>query len=114
MSGVVRFHIAGSSNRRRRLGSTTICSRLNYEDMRFWSPEPSELAMNATNRHKLRESIGQSELSTTVSSDDVSRLAIELSSRFPQSGLTIDAIEDELRVASRAKSEKEVNGEVMG
>jgi hypothetical protein len=70
--------------------------------------------MSATNRQKLREAITQSGLPGLASPDDLSRLAIELSSRFPQSGLTIDAIEEELRTASRAKSGKKMNGEVIG
>jgi hypothetical protein len=70
--------------------------------------------MSATNRQKLREAITQSGLSKAASSDDLSRLAIELSSRFPQSGLTIDAIEDELRTATRTNSGNEVNGEAIG
>ena len=69
--------------------------------------------MSATNRQKLREAITQCR-SGLASSDDLSRLAIELSSRFPQSGLTIDAIEEELRTESRAKSGKKMNGEVIG
>ena len=70
--------------------------------------------MSATNRQKLREAITQSGLPKTASSDDLSRLAIELSSRFPQSGLTIDAIEEELRTAGHAKSGEDMRSEVIG
>ena len=70
--------------------------------------------MSATNRQKLRAAITQSGQPGLVSSDDLSRLAIELCSRFPQSGLTIDAIEEELRTAGRAKSGKKMDSEVIG
>jgi hypothetical protein len=62
--------------------------------------------MGTTNRQKLRAAITQTgKVLADVAADDVSRLAIELSSRFPQSGLTIDTIEEEIRTAGRERSE---------
>jgi hypothetical protein len=70
--------------------------------------------MSATNRQKLRRAITRSGLPLAASSDDLSRHAIELSSRFPQSGLTIDVIEEELRAAALERSGEEPAGEVTG
>lgn len=68
--------------------------------------------MSATNRQRLREAIMQTGRDQ-ISADDVGRLAIELSSRFPQSGLTIETIEDELRTASREKAENKAEIETI-
>lgn len=79
------------------------CSRLTTGGARPCAfREYRERAMSTNNRQKLREAITRAG-SEAVAADDVCRLAIELSSRFPQSGLTIDAIEDEIRIANRSK-----------
>lgn len=62
--------------------------------------------MVTTNRQKLREAIRRTGTDLEgLAADDVSRLAIELSSRFPQSGLTIDVIEEEIRSAGGKNSD---------
>ena len=71
--------------------------------------------MVATNRQRLREAIRQTGTEReSLAAEGVSLLAIELSSRFPQSGLTINSIEDEIRAAGNEKSEMTAKAELRG